>query len=199
MIGRRLVQVLSAVSDLDLNAGTLRHAGAQRLVDAGASKEELAAFMGHSDVNTGQVYFTTSANQAELLNRALGASPTYIALAQLATRRSITPQELADLKGDQQVAGVPHGIPITGIGGCQSGQAACPYNPIMACYGCDRFLPVRDISVHHGVLRDFRAIVKSFHDASRGDTRSPTFVQLTRAVRDVQNTIAELDAEVHND
>jgi hypothetical protein len=75
------------------------------------------------------VYFRTSASHAERVNRALGASDIYRRVARIAHDRFISPEELAQLKGDQQIAGVPHGIPIAGIGGCTSGQLACPYNP----------------------------------------------------------------------
>jgi hypothetical protein len=81
------------------------------------------------------VYFQTSANQAERVNKALGISPIYRQLAKIAHDRFISPKELADLKGEQQIAAVPHGIPISGIGGCSSGQPACLFNPVTSCYG----------------------------------------------------------------
>jgi len=52
--------------------GDLRHTRTQRLVDAGATQEEVAAFMGHTNLDTLLVYFRESAAQAELVNRALG-------------------------------------------------------------------------------------------------------------------------------
>ena len=52
----------------------LRHTAAQRLVDAGATEEELAAFMGHTDLNTGLVYFNSTPAQGARINQALGIS-----------------------------------------------------------------------------------------------------------------------------
>ena len=54
-----------------------RHSAAQRLADAGASVEDVAHFLGHSDLETSLVYFEQSAAQAEQVNRALAISPVY--------------------------------------------------------------------------------------------------------------------------
>ncbi|HKT97098.1 MAG TPA: tyrosine-type recombinase/integrase [Paraburkholderia sp.] len=173
----------------------LRHTAAQRLVDAGASHEELAEFMGHSYVQTGLVYFRTSASHAERVNRALGASDVYQRVAKLAHDRFISPEELTLLKGEQQIAGVPHGIPIAGIGGCTSGQPACPYNPVTSCYGCRKFMPLHDRALHEGVLASMREVVVFFEQSSRGDTRSPTYLQLQRTIVEIQTVIDELEDE----
>ncbi|MBP0657292.1 site-specific integrase, partial [Mycobacterium tuberculosis] len=77
------------------------HTAAQRLVDAGASQEELAEFLGHSDMTTALVYYETSANQAERVNKALGISEIYQRVARIAHNRFIGPEELAQLKESQ--------------------------------------------------------------------------------------------------
>ncbi|WP_019102001.1 hypothetical protein, partial [Chromobacterium haemolyticum] len=166
-----------------------------RLVDAGASQEELAEFMGHTDITTGLVYYRSSANQAELVNKALGLSTIYSRVAKIAHDKFISPDELAELKDEQQIAGVPHGITIAGIGGCSSGQPLCPSNPILACYGCHKFMPIREIGVHEQVLSDFRDIVQFFHQSSRGDKESPAYLQLQRTISSVQAIIDELREE----
>lgn len=171
----------------------LRHTAAQRLVDAGASHEELAEFLGHSAVQTGLVYFTTSASHAERVNSALGASPVYQRLAKIAHDRFISPEELVQLKGDRQIAGVPHGIPIAGIGGCTSGQPVCPYSPVMSCYGCRKFMPVQDKAMHEHVMASMREVVLFFEKSSRGDTQSPTYLQLRRTIAEVQAVLDELE------
>lgn len=99
------------------------------------------------------------------------------------------------MKGDQQVAGVPHGYAISGIGGCASGQPFCPYNPITACYGCQKFMPLNDIEIHKKVRDDFREVVKFFYDASRGESTSPAFLQLRRTIAEVSAVIDELEAQ----
>lgn len=189
----RLVRRLIGSDDMG-NATDLRHTAAQRLVDAGASHEELAEFMGHSHLKTGLVYYQTSASHAERVNRALGASDIYRRVAKIAHDRFITAEELAHLKGEQQVAGVPHGIPIAGIGGCSSGQPTCPYNPVTACYGCRKFMPLRDKAIHEQVLADMRSVVLFFSESSRGDTHSPAYLQLQRTITEIQTVLAELDA-----
>jgi hypothetical protein len=141
------------------------------------------------------VYFDTSPNQAERVNRAMGLSPVYQRVARIAHAQFISAEELSSLKGEQQVAGVPHGVPIAGIGGCSTGQPACPFNPITSCYGCHRFMPVRDVRLHRQVLEGLRGVVRFFHDTSRGEASSPAYVQLQHAISGVQAILTELEDE----
>jgi hypothetical protein len=189
-----LIDALSEILPTDTRrvAYDMRHSMAQRLVDSGASHEELAAAMGHTQLASGLVYFRATANQAELVNKALGISDTYIAVAKIAADKFISSHDLAGLKGDQQIAGVPHGIPIAGIGGCKTGQPLCPSNPVIACYGCPKFMPVRDAGLHAQVLEDFRGIVHFYMDVGRGETQSPAYLQLQRSISEVQNVIRDL-------
>ncbi len=194
------MRISTLVRDLlgsdDIGTATdLRHTAAQRLVDAGASHEELAEFMGHSQTNTGLVYYAVSASHAERVNRALGASEVYRRVAKIAHDRFISPDELALLKDEQQIAAVPHGMPVAGIGGCQSGQPACPYSPVASCYGCRKFMPVTDRALHEKVLGDMREIVLFFEKSSRADARSPTYMQLQRSIAEIQAVIFELEDE----
>jgi integrase len=171
----------------------LRHSMAQRMVDAGASQEEIAAALGHTHLTSGLVYFRASANQSELVNKALGLSETYRMVAQIAADRFISNDDLARLKSEQQIAGVPHGIPIAGIGACKTSQPSCPYNPVTACYGCPKFMPVRDVAIHEQVLRDFRGVVNEFRIAGAGDQESPAYMQLRRTISEVQGVIDQLE------
>lgn len=188
-----LVRMLISSDDVG-TATDLRHTAAQRLVDAGASHEELAEYMGHSQTNTGLIYYTTSASHAERVNRALGASDVYRRVAKIAHDRFISPEELTVLKDEQQVAAVPHGIPIAGIGGCKSGQPLCPYNPVTSCYGCRKFMPVNDKGLHSKVLGDMREIVLFFERSSRGDMKSATYMQLQRTIGEIQTVIEEIES-----
>jgi hypothetical protein len=194
--GVRIADLLRTLIGRDASARDLRHTAAQRLVDAGASQEELTEFLGHTDITTGLVYFDTSANQAELVNKALGISEIYQRVARIAHDRFITADDLVHLKGDQQIAGVPHGIPIAGIGGCSSGQPACPYNPILSCYGCRKFMPIHEATIHHQVIADLRKVVLLFNVASRGESTSPPYLQLQRTIAEVQAVIQEIEGDV---
>lgn len=190
---RRISSILRGLLEQDATAVNLRHTAAQRLVDAGASQEELAEFLGHSDMTTALVYYETSANQAERVNKALGISDIYQRVARIAHDRFIDAEELARLKESQQIGGAPHGVPIAGIGGCSSGQAVCPYNPILSCYGCRKFMPIHEVQIHSKVLADFRGVARFFHDSSRGDTGSPAYLQLERTIAAVQAVLIELE------
>jgi integrase len=191
---QRIAAVLrEALDNNDVGATHLRHSAAQRMVDAGANHEELAAFLGHSDISTSLVYFQTSETQAERINRALGLSPTYARVASIAENRLISAEELAALKSDQQIAGVPHGIPIAGIGGCSSGQPACPYNPVLSCYTCRRFMPLKDPKIHKEVLGGLRDTVNLFREASHAEAASPAYLQLQRTIDGVQDVLAKIE------
>lgn len=192
-VAQIIIKTTGALLPESRSATELRHTAAQRLVDAGASQEELSEFMGHRDTDTGLVYFQTSPNQAERVNSALGISAIYQQVSKIARDRFIGPEELSGLKGDQQIGGAPHGIPIAGIGGCTSGQPLCPSNPVTACYGCRKFMPISDANVHKKVLADFREIVSFFSEASRGDHNSPAFLQLKRTISSVQAIISEIE------
>ncbi len=191
---RQISALLRTRLELDATAVNLRHTAAQRLVDAGASHDELAEFLGHSDSTTALVYYETSANQAERVNSALGISEIYQRVARIAHDRYISADELALLKDSQQIGGAPHGIAIAGIGGCTSGQPACPYNPILSCYGCMKFMPIQNLSMHLKVLSDLRGVARFFHDSSRGDAVSPAYLQLERTIAEVQAVVVELEA-----
>jgi len=170
----------------------LRHTAAQRLVDGGASHEDLAEFLGHSGLRTGLVYFAESATQAERLNKALAISTIFGKVAAVHRTKTIDKATLACLPNEKQVGGVPHGIPIAGIGACQLGQGLCTKNPVLSCYGCRKVIPVRDIALHEEVRDTLRPVVQQFYTASRGETASPAYTQLRRTIGAVEQTIINI-------
>lgn len=169
-----------------------RHTAAQRLVDAGASQIELAEFLGHSAIDTGLVYYDTSPTQADRVNKALGLSPIYNAVAEVARTKRINVQALLGLPQDKQIGAVPHGIMIAGIGGCDVGQSICAKNPALSCYTCSKFMPLSDCSVHEGVRDELRPVVHQFVQAGRGDEGNPAFMQLRRTLDAMELLIFEL-------
>lgn len=173
----------------------LRHTAALRLTDSGASLEEIAEFLGHSHARTSLVYFESSSTQAHKLNSALAISPIYSALASIAESKKIDKAALLDLPQDMQIAAVPHGIPVSGIGACNLGQSLCAKNPALSCYTCNKFLPVNDRMAHLKVLDDLRSVVRFFFDESHGEKQSPAFVQLKTTLASVQAIIKLIDIE----
>ncbi|WP_292045474.1 MULTISPECIES: site-specific integrase [unclassified Brevundimonas] len=158
--------------------GALRHTSAQRLADAGISNESLSDFLGHTDTTAAQVYFSASTRQVAQINMALGYSPTYQGVAAAARGDMITAAQLLQEPGDRQIAGMPHGIPVTGIGACQSGQSSCQRNPVLACYTCHKFLPVSDPGVHTALLDNLRQVVSDFDQPEQLVRVSPAMMQL---------------------
>ncbi|EOG7779165.1 site-specific integrase [Pseudomonas aeruginosa] len=164
-------------------ATDLRHTAAQRLADAGVSHISLSDFMTHATTLTANVYFNASPTQAERVNQALALSPIYSNVAEVARTRVIDKTTLMRLPPDQQIAGVPHGIPIAGIGGCSVGQSLCTMNPILSCYTCRKFLPLLDSSIHLEVVEKLRSVVTDFAGASRNNEESPAYTQLKRMLQ----------------
>jgi integrase len=192
-VSARVWSLASALVGSPTTATDLRHTAAQRLVDSGASHEELAEFLCHSQLQTGLVYFTTAASHAELVNRAIGASDLYRHVVTIAHAGFISEEELSALKDEQQIGAVPHGIPIAGIGGCTSGQPACPSNPVLSCYGCRKFMPVRELPVHEEALTAMRSIVLFFVESSRSEEKSPTYLQLQQTIGQIQAVMQALE------
>lgn len=161
----------------------LRHTAAQRLADAGTSHIALSEFMGHATTLTANVYFDASPTQAQRINQALAISTVYSSVAEVARTRTIDKNALLRLPPDQQIGGVPHGIPISGIGGCSAGQSLCSKNPVLSCYTCRKFLPLSDATVHEAVVESLRPVVTEFANASRFNEESPAYTQLRRMFR----------------
>lgn len=173
----------------------LRHSAAQRMADAGLSRTALAEFMTHESISAADVYYAGSPTQAQRVNEALAISPVYSNVAKIARTKLIDQSTLYAMPADKQIGGVPHGIPIAGIGGCELGQSLCIKNPVLSCYGCGNFLPVTDASVHLEVLNQLRPVVNDFASASRNNEVSPAYTQLKttlHSVRLVAETISEM-------
>lgn len=177
----------------------LRHTAAQRLADGGASHEAIAEFMGHSVIQTANVYIETSPSQSQRVNQALAISPIYYAIEEVSRTKTIDKKTLLSLPSEKQIGGVPHGIPIAGIGGCASGQSLCTKNPVLSCYTCRKFMPVRDARVHRDVVESLRPVVMQFADASRGHEESPAYTQLRRLLSQAQIIAEDIDREERNE
>lgn len=173
----------------------LRHTAAQRLADAGVAHIALSEFMVHADYRTSNVYFDTSPTQAQRVNQALAISPIYANVARIARTRTVDKEMLLRLPDDKQIGGVPHGIPIAGIGACEVGQSVCSKNPVLSCYTCRRFMPLRDTAVHEQVLDDLRPVVLEFAAASRNNEQSPAFVQLRGTLDGVRRVVESLKVD----
>ncbi|MFK3781791.1 site-specific integrase, partial [Agrobacterium sp. NPDC089420] len=96
---------------------------------------------------------------------------------------------------DQQIGGVPHGVPIAGIGGCGLGQSLCTKNPVMACYTCSRFMPLGEPEIHEEVLESLRPVVVEFASASRNNEQSPAYAQLKATMDAVRRVVEELKSD----
>lgn len=177
------------------SATDLRHTAAQRLADAGASHISLSEFLGHATTLTANVYFDGSLTQAERVNEALSLSPIYNEIAQVARTKTISRDELKKLPSTNQIGAAPHGIPISGIGGCTIGQSLCVKNPVLSCYTCRRFLPVSDRRVHEDVVESLRPVVQMFASSSHNSSGTGSHAQLSRTLRAAVRVIQDLSVD----
>lgn len=197
-VSRQIKDLTEEICGTPYSPGDFRHTASQRLVDAGASSISVAEFLEHSTLNAGTVYYDTSANQAELINQALSISPIYSRIAEVARTKTITKRALGEAPSDTIVAGMPHGIPVSGIGKCTVGQPNCQKHPVFSCYNCRHFLALKDEEIHKRTLTDFRQVAREFYNAERISEVSPAFLQLKDTIAAVQRTlqdIQEMDRE----
>lgn len=189
-VGRVILELTSDLTGEAWSPTDLRHTAAQRLADGGISHAGLSEFMGHSSDRVANVYFDASPPQAKRINDALAISPIYKNVAKIATTRTIDKEMLLGLPAEKQIGGVPHGIPIAGIGGCNLGQNLCMKNPVLACYTCSQFMPLNDPEIHQDVVESLRPVVTEFAAASRNNQQSPAYAQL-KSTLDAARRVAE--------
>lgn len=116
-------------------------------------------------------------------------------MAKIAQTKTIDKAMLFGLPSDQQIGGVPHGIPIAGIGGCGLGQSLCFKNPVLSCYTCSQFMPLGEPDIHEQVLEDLRPVVIDFAAASRNNQQSPAYAQLKSTLDAVRRVVEELKSD----
>ncbi|MBB3149375.1 integrase [Phyllobacterium trifolii] len=191
-VGREIRDLCATILGRQRNANDLRHTAAQRMVDSGASHEELAEYLMHSHTRTGNVYFSSSPAQAEHLNRALMASSIYTEIAKVHRTKFLDTNKLVAMRESNQIADVVHGVPIAGIGACQLGQVLCGKHPVLSCYGCNKFLPVNDIDIHEEVCATLRPVVRAFYDFSKGEAGSAAYNQLRHTIASAEQIINEI-------
>lgn len=194
-ICRILKNVTTKILGYPITANIFRHSVAQRLVESGANLDEVSSFLGHSYPKSSLIYFQVSAQTGILINKALGISNIYGKISKIIHGDFISKEELEKLNTDKYIESYPHGIQISGIGGCNIKQNLCKKNPVFSCYGCDKFLPLNDKSVHENVLDNIRNIIKKFKDSSISQTHSPAYMQLKSLIFNIESLIYEIEAK----
>ncbi len=179
---------------IDFKAYGLRHSGAQSLADVGQDRKSIKEFLGHGTINAATTYLRASRNQADLINRALGASKLYEKILAFTTDSFIDVQELLEAPEDQQVGGVVGQSLIAGIGLCKTGQSSCAFNPVTSCYGCSRFMPAVDVAAHQEAVVGMRQQVQVYLEDGSSKT-SPAYMQLRTALSSAQQAV-ELSTQI---
>jgi len=198
-VSRSIFELTSDLTGEAWSPTDLRHTAAQRLVDGGMSHAGLTEFMGHSSDRVANVYFDASPSQAKRINDALAISPIYSNVAKVAKTKTIDKAMLLALPAEKQIGGVPHGIPIAGIGGCELGQNLCMKNPVVSCYTCSQFMPLNDPEIHQEVVESLRPVVTEFAAASRSNQQSPAYAQLKSTLDAARRVAEELKSDGEED
>lgn len=174
-------------------AGVLRHTSAQALADAGHSRESIRRFLGQKSLNSATTYVKASRRQGELINRALGASKLYGSMLSIANAKFVSVDEMLAADEVKQIAGVVGDRMVAGLGLCKSGQPSCPFNPVTSCYGCGKFMPSLDRTVHEDAVAGMRSEVRLYLSNDPVQI-SPASLQLTRALAGAQQALEMIDA-----
>ncbi|WP_424631415.1 site-specific integrase [Bradyrhizobium sp. SYSU BS000235] len=190
-----VLRTCAGLTGTSWSANDLRHTAAQRLADAGVASVVISEFLNHTRSRTALQYHWASPAQALIVNQALAISEIYSRVAKVAKERTIDSAALHDAPPEEQIGGVPHGIPITGIGRCEVGQRTCTKNPVLSCYTCRRFMPVSEPAIHEQVLNDLRPMVVEFAKSSRGNQKSPAYVQLRSTLDSIRRLTESLKIE----
>ncbi len=177
----------------DWSITDLRHTAAQRLADSGASHAAITEFMSHADLATALVYIKASPTQAGRVNQALGASDIFSVVAKAARTGIISRHDLDNVPDANLIVGIPHGVPLGGIGACKAEVGLCSKNPVVSCYTCHKFLAVADTSVHEEVVSSLRKIVLDFARMARPGETSPAMAQLRATLEAAQSLIDHLE------
>jgi len=177
-VGRAIKAALGLCKTRDWDAMELRHSAAQRLADAGCSHEQIARFLTHKDTATALVYITTSPRAVERINEALGLSPLYTKISDIASGKTISRRNLGKLDPDNVVGGVANGVPLVGLGACTIKQSLCTKNPITSCYLCHQFIPLADPKIHEEVAAVLRQVVHEFMAVNPPGASSAPLLQL---------------------
>jgi integrase len=170
----------------------LRHTATQSLADDGHSRTSIKTFLGHAKENAATTYVRASQQQAQLLNKALGASKLYENIVSLADKTFVSVAEMKRANEDSQIGAVVGDRLVAGIGLCRTGQSSCPYNPVTSCYGCRKFMPSLDRESHLEAIAGMREQVLVFVK-NNVDGESPAFKQLTKALAGAQQAVEAVD------
>lgn len=170
----------------------LRHTATQSLADDGHSRTSIKVFLGHAKENAANTYVRASQQQAQILNKALGASKLYANIVSLADKTFVSVAEMKRASEDSQIGAVVGDRVVAGIGLCRTGQSSCPYNPVTSCYGCWKFVPSMDRESHLEAIAGMREQVLIFVK-NNVDGKSPAFRQLTKALAGAQQALEAVD------
>lgn len=175
----------------EFRAGELRHSGAQTLADAGHSRGSIKRFLAHKRGQAAAIYHDSSARFGERLNSALAISPVYTRVLDLAHAKFVSVREMRAAAPEQQVGGVVGDRLIAGIGLCKSGQPACPFDPIVSCYGCRKHIPSLDLKAHQEAIAGMREQVVQFKEIDDG-SGSPALGQLRSSIERAKEVVEEV-------
>lgn len=101
----------------------------------------------------------------------------------------MTEKQLATAPDERQIAGTFHGMPVPKIGRCDVGIGLCPKHPVLSCYGCEDFHPLKQTETHEQVARDIRSVVQFFIDHASDQGRASPFGQLSELLEQIEAVI----------
>lgn len=138
-----------------ISAYRLRRTKATSMVLSGASPEEVAEALDHSNLESIKHYFRYNLELQEFINTIHMASPEINAAVQIWSG-----------KFSEEVPERSKLTAISGIGSCSSTEP-CPFHPTVTCYACPKFRPSRHAN-HEAALADITRFQQMLGSNSTG-------------------------------
>ncbi|EAS40735.1 site-specific integrase [Photobacterium profundum] len=165
-----------------------RHNVGHSMAMSGATAEEIAYVLGHSNLVVARHYISATPELAMIKSRTLGRNDAYNDMIGMLLTGSIVNEERWEKK---KVLGVVGGELCSGIGGCSAG-VTCPYSPVRSCYGCFDFDPFSDGN-HEHVLTCVNKEAQQAYDLSASTgciKRNPVLDISEQTVFEIESVIA---------
>ncbi|MCU1724502.1 site-specific integrase [Pseudomonas sp. 5P_5.1_Bac1] len=138
-----------------VSAYRLRRTKATSMVLSGASPEEVAEALDHSNLGSIKHYFRYNLELQEFINTTHMASPEINAAVQIWSGK------FSEEVTDRSIL-----TAISGIGSCSSNEP-CPFHPTVTCYACSKFRPSRHAN-HEAALADITRFQQMLGSNSTG-------------------------------
>lgn len=171
-------------------SSSFRHNVGHSMAMSGASAEEIAYILGHTNTVVASHYISATPNLSDIREQALGTNPVFKNMVALMMTGNFVNSKIWRCR---RVAGCIDGKLYHKIGGCSYDEQLCPFSQVRACYGCLYFKPFIDGN-HSDVFDSFNNELISLMHLSNdtNEVHHPLITEITRRKHQVMMVITRL-------